>query len=144
MTKRCQSCGGPFETRSSRARFCGSACRSRAWRSGVTLPPDGLVAVPAPAAAPAASAEPGELVSAAERQLREAGRLDTWQARAALDLAGRLERSAVDTGSSYASLHRELRNAMELALRGANAPKSALQARRDELAALRARKDRQR
>jgi hypothetical protein len=101
------------------------------------LPADGLVAVPPPTAPATAEASAG-LVGAAERELRAAGRLQMWQAAAALDLAGRLQRATVDTGSSYASLHRELRAAMDLALKGANAPKSAVQQRRDELAALRA------
>jgi hypothetical protein len=134
--KPCDVCGQPFEAKRPTARYCSARCRQRARRSGLAGARAGAVIVPFPEPAG------GPLVRALEGDLRRAGQLDTWQGQAALDLVRRLEASTADTGSSYAALHRELRAAVAEALKGANAPKSVLQQRRDELAARRAKRSR--
>ncbi len=159
----CEVCRKPFEAATARARYCGPTCRSRANRSGSSKPavvkasaaartnpaPAGgtvtpLHAVPAPAAAPP-PARPvddvpaggvdvaGDLVATLTRELRDAGRLDTWQGQSALALAVRLEHSAADTGSAVASLTRELRAAVTEAMKGVGAQKSAVEKLRDDL-----------
>lgn len=82
----------------------------------------------------------GELVAATETALRDASRLDTWQAQAALDLARRIEASPHATLSQAATAHRELRAAVAEGVKGSHHPRSVVQARRDELAAPRVKK----
>jgi hypothetical protein len=128
MQRRCDSCGKPYEAKRPTSRFCGSNCRVRASR-GQLAPVD---AEPLPVIPPAVSSG---LVAATEKRLTDVGRLDTWEGQAALDLARRIEvASAMDTGSAYASLQRELRAAMAEALKGAAKPQSAVSRHQDELA----------
>lgn len=76
----------------------------------------------------------GVLVATA-RELARVGRLDSPKGRIALSLAARLDRSLVDTGSSYAAVARELSATLDAVLAGA--PTAAdqvdeLRARREE------------
>ncbi len=153
MQRACDICQKTFEAKRPAARYCSENCRKRAYRTGAAKPKrvvaaGGLVVVPDAPDAPDAPAAPdvppqplagGELVASTEKALRDAGRLETWQGQAAMELARRIDMSSrVETGSAYASLHRELRAAMTEATRGANVAKSAVQQRRDDLAARRA------
>ncbi len=145
MQRACDICQTMFEANRSDKRYCSQNCRKRAQRTGVAKSETtvkaggGLAVVPDPPAMPMQPPVGGELVTSTERALRDAGRLDTWQGQAALELARRIDMSSrVETGSAYASLHRELRAAMTEATRGANVAKSAVQQRRDDLAARRA------
>jgi hypothetical protein len=148
VQRACGICQTTFETKRPSALYCSPACRQRAHRTGVAKPATtvkaggGLAVVPdAPDASDVPVQPPvgGELVVSTEKALRDAGRLETWQGQAALELARRIDMSSrVETGSAYASLHRELRAAMLEATRGANVAKSAVQQRRDDLAARRA------
>jgi hypothetical protein len=140
---RCDVCGTTYTARRASARFCSERCKKRAQRNGRAGQPSpqggapreaALVALPQPEPAGA-----GEVTASAEQALREAGRMATWEGRAALAIAQRIDASGADSGSSYAALHRELRSAMEAAMKGVGAQKSAVQQRRDELAARRAR-----
>ncbi len=159
----CVVCGKTFEAATARARYCGATCRSRANRSGASKPTTPattpattaattpspaptaatvttLHAVPTPPATSEADRVPeggvdvaGDLVATLTRELRDAGRLDTWQGQSALALAVRLEHSAADTGSAVASLTRELRAAVTEAMKGVGAQKSAVEKLRDDL-----------
>lgn len=133
MERRCESCGKTYETRSPRSRFCGSTCRSRAFRG---QPGAGLVALPAPQG-PVAG---GELVRSVEKELRDVDRLDSFLGQAAVDIARRIEGNGRAPLSQVAAAHRELRAAVAEAKKGAHQEKSALQKRRDELAARRAKR----
>lgn len=134
MRKSCEVCGGGYETlRPSSSRYCGANCRKRAQRSGKAKPsprPASVRSLPAPAAAE------GGLLASTTVRLQAAGMLEDWRAQAALDIA-RLIETGRDGGAARASLHRELRQAMAEALRGLDAPGSALARHRDELAARR-------
>lgn len=132
----CESCGQPFERRNVTQRFCSGLCRKRGSRGHLQPSAGG----PRPGGAPAARPdEPNTLVEAARRQLEEAGRADTYLGQQALVLASLLATGA-GTPSALASVSRELRETMVAALRGADAPASAVQARRDEVAAMRAKR----
>jgi hypothetical protein len=144
MNRACDICGTTYTAKRVSSRYCSERCKKRAQRGTQPGKPSvqpenrqqpAMVALPQPE--PALS---GELTSSTEQTLRDAARLDTWQGRAALAIAQRIEAAGVDSGSSYAALHRELRSAMETALRGVGEQVSAVQRRRDELAARRARK----
>lgn len=136
MERRCEVCGKAYESKSPKARFCSSTCRSRAHRGGQSQQraasgPGGLVALPQP---PAAG---GELIRSVEKELQEADRLETYLGQAAVDLARRIEFSTSAPLSQAAAAHRELRAAVADAVRGAHVAKSAMQRHRDELAARR-------
>ena len=132
MADTCDSCGGPLERRNVNHRFCCGVCRKRGAR-GHLQPGAG----PRPVA-PAVETD-ATLLEAIRRQLDEAGRLDTYLGQQAVLLATLLAGGA-GTPSALASLSRELRETMAAALRGAGAPASAVQARRDEVAAMRAKR----
>lgn len=131
MQRPCDICARTYEAKRASSRYCSGACRKRAQRNP-SKPGPAVVALPA--------ASDGELVASVQQELDGAGRLETWQGQAAVDVARRIEGSRLDSGSAYAALHREFRAAMELALKGADAAESAVQRHRDELAARRARK----
>lgn len=136
MLRACDVCRTRYPAKRASSRYCSPRCRKRAQRVGEAGPTrEKVVPLHQPERPPV-----GDLAALTERTLQAAGRLNTWEGQSALALAHRTERAAIDTGSSYASLHRELRSAMAAALQGTNSPKSALQQRRDELATLRARK----
>lgn len=140
MDRHCASCGEPLNSSSPRARFCGSTCRSRAHRAG------GLVAVentgqPVDLASRRAAAAPAQgFVAAVIATLTKAERLDTWEGQAALHLAQQMEDATAATLSARASANKELREAMDRALKGVAAKASSVQEIRDELA--RRRRDR--
>lgn len=78
-------------------------------------------------------------MEATRRRLVEAGRADTYLGQQAVVLA-RLLAEGTGTPSALAAVSRELRETMTAALRGADAQASAVQARRDEVAAMRAKR----
>lgn len=135
--RHCASCGEELpQDASPRARFCGNTCRSRAHRAKDTAP-----SVPPEAVStPGTAAQARRMVALCRATLEKAGRLDDWRGEAALDLAGRIERAMVDTGSAYAGLHRAYREAMQLALTGVGAAQSAPAAYKDEVAERRERR----
>jgi hypothetical protein len=74
------------------------------------------------------------LVEAIGRELADAGRLESSLGQQALMLAERIGVSRMDTGSSVASMSRELREVMVRALEGAKVaadPLDELKSRRD-------------
>jgi hypothetical protein len=129
VRRACDHCGKKYEAKRQTSRYCSTACRMASSRAGQATPRS---VTPLPAA--------GELTRAVEEKLAEASRLDTAEGRAAVDIAKRIDSVRAAPLSQVASAHRELRAALEAAMRGANQTKSVLQSRRDELAARRAKK----
>lgn len=133
VQRSCDACGEPYEAKTSRSRFHNANCRLR-YSRGVR-PPAGLKVAEVP---PDPSPLSTTLVGATHRQLEEAGRLETWLGQQALAVAEILA-SGRGTPAGLAAASRELRETMTAALRGADAPSSAVMRHRDELAARRAR-----
>jgi hypothetical protein len=133
VQRHCDTCGKSYEAKRQTSRYCTAVCRTKASRAGVAAPRQSATVVPLP------SRDEG-LAERTETTLRDAARLGTWQGQAALAVAKRIETARMDTGSAYAALHRELRSAMAEALKGVDAPQSAVQKHRDELAARRAKR----
>jgi len=106
MTKRCAHCGEAFETSSSRARYCGSTCRSRAFKERKQAEP-----------APDPTESDAPLVARVRADLEGAGRLDTPLGQIAMILAHRLA-SQGDSGAAMAAVSRELRSVLGEALSG--------------------------
>lgn len=106
MDVTCAICDRSFEAKNSRARYCGSTCRSRGNRAGVASPD-----TPAPISG---------LVEATRLELETSGRLDTVLGQQALELARRLV-SPMSTGAAVGSLSKELRAVMAEATKGAGA-----------------------
>lgn len=146
MQRACDSCGGKYEAKTARSRFCGERCRKRAQRTrpdavvrqlpvkgakrGSRKAPKGSEQVAAPA-----SPKPveGPVLVSTRKTLEDAGRLDTPMGQAAMVLAARLDFCLRDTGSAVASLARELRSTLDAATAGANRVGSPTDRMRDEL-----------
>lgn len=125
-TRNCDSCGKPYEAKRASSKFCGDTCRKRAQRD------------PAPPSAgdevvPHDTPPSGALLEAVRAELIEGERLDTALGAQALEIAARMS-SPFETGSSIASLSRELRAVMNDALKNAKKvadPVDELRQRRD-------------
>lgn len=127
-------CGKSFTAKRPHAKYCTPACRVRGHRAGNEKAPVAAVielkTKGGKGLTPAEEYVGGEtfaelvdrkpLVAMVRATLEQAGRLETWQGQAALELA-RQTFAVMDTGSMKATLHRELRVAMADALRGAGA-----------------------
>lgn len=124
-------CGGTFEARHPRAKFCSDRCRKRGQRAPtaevVVLPvePDG----DRPTMGPIETATAAELIQA-ERHTTPLGLV-------VIALARRLDRGERETGSSYTALSKEFEAKRAVALKGAGA-QTAPGALEDEVAARRA------
>lgn len=114
MVSKCEGCGEPLKGRQSKV--CSDRCRKRVVRADAKKASG--VERPDPSAAAGVELDVGVLVATA-RELARVGKLDSPVGRIALSLAGRLDRSLVDTGSSYAAIARELRATLDAALAGA-------------------------
>jgi hypothetical protein len=118
MVVTCAACGCDFEGKNSRAKYCGSTCRSRGNRAGTSVFD--------------VSPRPAGLLDVTRRDLQAAGRLDTVLGQQAVELAARIV-SPMTTGAAVGTLSKELRLVMGQALKGgvvAN-PLDELRARRD-------------
>lgn len=126
----CASCGGRFQAKRRAAKYCSDRCRKRASRAPEAPPARregaSLTALPPPP--PDASG----LLALARHKLEAAGRFDTWEGQAALQIAAILDSGVQDTGSAIAALHRELRAAMSVALDGADVAMTPLEKIRRE------------
>lgn len=132
MQRDCDACGTSYEAKTNRSRFCSPNHRvsyARGMRPATVLTVADTPAEPSPLSA--------TLVGATRRQLEDADRLDTWLGQQALALAEVLA-SGRGTPAGLSAVSRELRETMTAALRGADAPSSAVMRHRDELAARRA------
>ena len=123
MQRTCATCGRSYQATRPNSKFCGDTCGKRARRSpGRAVKSD----------EPTASVLVG-LEAAATRELEAADRLDTVFGQAALVLARRIA-SPMETGSSIASMTKQLRETMADALKGAQQvadPLDEIRARRD-------------
>ena len=124
MQRKCASCGRSYQAARPNSKFCGDTCRKRAQRS----PKQSTIQTTKTAPV---SADGLEAVAA--RELAAADRLDTVLGQAALVLARRIE-SPMETGSSIASMTKQLRETLADALKGAQQvadPLDEIRARRD-------------
>jgi hypothetical protein len=139
VRRSCDICGTRYEAKRGTSRYCSGACRKRAQRENKSRPASvtSLSSGTSPGTPKA-----GELVTRVEKQLQDAGRLETYLGQAALDLARRIEGNPGAPLSQAAAAHRELRAAVTEAVKGAKAAKSALEQHRDEVAERRARRGR--
>lgn len=143
MWRPCEACGTVFEPIRANHRFHKATCRVD-YARGVR-PPTALAAVPPEPPAPTAAAgtppAPPPLsetvVDIVRRDLERVGRLDTWLGHSALAMAKVLATGS-GTPAGLSSANKELRETMAAALRGADAPDSAVMKHRDEVAARRA------
>src|SRR5690242_9235066 len=126
MLVTCQVCSNDFETRSTRAKFCSSTCRSRSHRNGGT--PDQVV----PLTPPADDDEEPALLVATRRELEAAGVAETALGQQAIELARRMTHPKA-MGLSVAPISKELRSVMADALKVAPAAsgRDELRKRRD-------------
>lgn len=127
MRRSCDSCGKPYEAKTSRSKFCGTTCRVRSSR-GAHAPAE---VTTLPDRTPDAG-----LAAAVREELGAAGRADTMLGRAALALAARID-AQQDTGSGIAALARELRATIVAAMAGVQPANSPVIVMRDELASRR-------
>ena len=124
MQRKCASCGRSYVAARPNSKFCGDTCRKRAQRSpkrSTTKPVEPILSIPT------------GLGSVTARELDAADRLDTVLGQAALVLARRIE-SPMETGSSIASMTKQLRETLADALKGAQQvadPLDEIRARRD-------------
>jgi len=128
MTRACDVCGVKYEAKRLASRFCSPACRKRHQRNPQSAAPVVLPVIGDPGAVD------GPVLSATRADLHAAGRLGGPLGQAALLLAGRLDRSEREPGTSLAALVREHRAALAEAVRGAKRavdPVDELRARRD-------------
>lgn len=96
----CGVCGEPFTARTSKARFCGPTCRSRAHRRAK-----------APAQPERPVSAPDGLVGQVRSALEAAGKLDTVTGQQALAVAVKMLTPG-ESGSAVAALSRDLSRLM--------------------------------
>jgi len=124
MLRNCDTCGRPYEAKSTRSRFCSDTCRVRKSRG----------------AAPPPSAEDSEtpLVKATRKELAAAGQQHSALGQLALTLAARM--STEQTTAGLATLSRELRTVAAAAI-GYIPNRTPAAGQGDELDELKARRD---
>lgn len=136
MRVECTLCGDPFDAKRATARYCSERCKKRAQRAGLVVPPSGSsVAGSVDTVRPDVSPD-GAVHAAVLAELEVLEKVDTVLGQTALILARQME-SGRDTGSSAAAVSRELDRLM-VRIRGAEG------APRDQLAAVRRRRDEKR
>lgn len=114
MERDCDRCGHTYQARRSTSRYCSPRCRKQASRhpkpdTPVTEMPD----------APA-------VFLATQRELRDAGSLDSALGHAALKLAALIDESGATSGSAPATLVREWRVTLAEAVKRQAAPTSLI------------------
>jgi len=102
IVRDCDSCRKRYEAKTRRSKFCSPDCRLVNHRGGSPK----VEAVPVAA---------GEFLEVVERELVEAGRLDSVAGRQALMVA---EKMQVASGSGLAALSKELTSVLAVALQG--------------------------
>lgn len=111
----CAACRRPLEVDASqRARMCRREdCRRQRSRERVRKHRSGGKVVDFPGG----SADVGSLTEAVRAALDEVGQAGSWEGRAALLLAVRIDATERESGSAYAAMVAKLESSMELALR---------------------------
>ena len=115
MQRNCAACGVAYEAKRPNSKYHNDTCRKRGQRAPKKLLP---IVGEMPLAV-------SSLVTALERSLDEAARLDTWEGQSALELARRIS-SPHESGASIASMTKQLRETMADALKGAATADDAL------------------
>jgi hypothetical protein len=135
MQRACESCGRSYEAKTKRSRFCqDQRCvreRARGRKRVQRHPPATVVELRAAKKEPL----PSSVTAATVAELDAAGRVGSALGQAALALARRLDESSADTGSSVASMVKELRATITEAVRsgqGAADPVDELRERRSK------------
>lgn len=113
MQRSCDACGRSYEAKRATSKYCGSNCRTRVSRAGGAPQPKVVVALDRP------TGLLGDLVDVTRRRLEAVDRLDTVLGLQAVFLADQLVNGGrAESGSSLASLSKELRAVMDAALEG--------------------------
>lgn len=136
MQRNCEACGRSYEAKRKTSRYCSSLCRTRVSRAGGGKPQ--ITAVPSPKTGENADRSDHDqtqplagFAATVERELREAGRLDTVLGQLALDLAERTF-SRHNTGAMVASMSKEFRTVMAAAMEGAKVEKDPIDLLQEE------------
>lgn len=126
MAATCEHCGSQFKPKQAwqPSKYCSAKCRMAASRA--RKPP--VVDL-------GAQSEDESTVEAVKRELKAAGRIDTFRGRAAIKLAARIDAATAVMG--FAQLVKQLESTMDAALAGVKKPDSPVIRMRDELAARR-------
>jgi hypothetical protein len=120
MKRDCDACGRRYAAKTKRSRYCADVeCRRRRERSRKRRGGGEVIELSGAKVAPRLGE--GSIAAAARAELEAAGRAESWLGQAAIALAGRLDASTDDTGSSFAALSREYRATMADALKDAKA-----------------------
>lgn len=115
MKRACEQCGRDYAAKTGKSRFCSAACRQKASR--IRTKNDGPQRNDRRNAHRHAEiAESGEVAAATREALDEVGVTDSPLGKATLALARRLDGGATMTGSALASVAREFRATLPLAL----------------------------
>lgn len=114
MTLVCGSCGGNFESKTSRAKYCKDSCRAKAHRSKNGAAP---ILRPVSTSAPDQVVADG-IVSVVESTLINAGRLNTPMGQLCMVLARQIN-SGAESAAGMSSLSKELSARLGEALAGA-------------------------
>jgi hypothetical protein len=130
VTRNCDSCGVEYEAVRRTSRYCSPLCRTRAHRGHVARSAKAPRALKVAADAPDGVSEPvegpyGRLAAATRAELAAVGRETTPAGVAALLLAERID-SGQGTESGMASLSKEWRATMGVALADAHKAESQL------------------
>ena len=128
IKRRCDSCGSPYAAQRASSKFCGTACRVRASRSGGVTP---LSAAPLEQADEPAPAD--GTVAAVRAELEAVEQSSSALGAMALALAARID-SGRETGSAMATLTRELRLTLDEARASGRHASSIAEKLGDELA----------
>lgn len=128
-----------YEAARPNAKYCGATCRKRANRAGLSSAATAQVLPFEQADAPTESGVDSLNVAAVRAEMEELGKADSPDCAAALALANRLDHPHSETGSSLASVSRELRAVRAEARITAIAPAGAIAGLRLVLAQRRAR-----
>ena len=140
MDRTCRGCSKDISDLNKNAKVCSDRCRKRALRNGSNVisppfQPDLESESPSEEvkSTPIASPHAG-LVASTLKKLRDGQVFETYEGQLAMTIAGRIEQSSTDSGSSIAALSKELRQLMtDLMTRAVEAidPIDELRARRE-------------
>jgi hypothetical protein len=140
MQRNCDYCGAAYEAKRSTSRYCKPAHRvsmSQRGKPKASVTEANVTELPTPKDTPEEepkSTELPPLVAAVALELANAERFNTSLGQQAFYLATRIATASFDTGSSIASMSRELREVMSRAMEGvavADDPLDELKRRRE-------------
>lgn len=127
MQRSCAQCGQSFEAKRSTAKFCGTTCRTKSFKSGGK--PGTVTALP--------PVVPSGFAESVEQQLQDADLAGSYRSRQAILLARRMESAVSD--AAVAGLSKELDRLMSDLLAGSEEP-DGIDAAQDTVVAFRRRR----